>query len=84
MTEEKIKKGEELLKEKRWLESQWDKWDMAQRIYRLEICSIGEYDKVNRVLEVDGCFINFEDLKMLAMSRIERRLKEVQEEFDKL
>lgn len=39
---------------------------------------------IGRVLQVDDAFINFEELKLLAIARIERRLKEVQTEFDNL
>lgn len=84
MTEEKIKQGEELLKKISRLQAQKSKWELSQKIRRLELCTIDGYDRVDKVLEVDGCFVNFEDLKLLVLAKIERRLKEVQTEFDNL
>lgn len=84
MTEEKIKKGEELLKKIAWLEDQKVRWEVGQEIRCLEVCDRDNYGHVGRVLQVSKDFVDFQDLKLLAIARIERRLKEVQEEFDKL
>lgn len=84
MTEEKIKQGEELLKNIAWLEDQKKRWEVSQEIKSLEVCNRDNYGHIGRVLQVDRNFINFEDLKLHAIARIERRLKEVQTEFDNL
>lgn len=84
MTEEKIKQGEELLKKIAWLKDQKRKWETGQEIKSLELCNRSDYNRIDRVMEVSNSFINFEELKLLAIARIERRLKEVQTEFDNL
>ena len=45
-----------------------------KKIKCLEVCNRDNYGHVGRVLQVDDAFINFEDLKLLAIARIERRL----------
>lgn len=84
MTEEKVKQGEALLKKIAWLEDQKRRWEIGQEIRSLEVCDKDNYGHVNKVLQVDRDFINFQDLRLLALARIERRLKEVQTEFDNL
>lgn len=84
MTEEKVKQGEALLKKIAWLEDQKRRWEIGQEIKSLEVCDRDNYGHVNKVLQVDRDFINFQDLRLLALARIERRLKEVQTEFDNL
>lgn len=84
MTGEKIKQGEEFLKKLSWLKDQKRRWEAGQEIKRLELCNRSDYGHIDRVMEVSNSFINFEELKLLAIARIERRLKEVQTEFDNL
>lgn len=84
MTEEKVKQGEELLKKIAWLEEQKRRWEVGQEIRCLKVCDIDNYGHVGKVLQVAKDFVNFQDLKLLALARIERRLKEVQTEFDNL
>lgn len=84
MTEEKIKKGEELLRKLEDLKDQKRRWRLAQKIRRLELCTLVEYGKVGTILEVKSEFINFDDLKLLVLAKLDNRIKEVQEEFDNL
>ena len=35
-------------------------------------------------MEVDNNFVNFEDVKLLALARIQKRVDELQKEFDAL
>lgn len=84
MTEEKVKQGEALLKKIAWLEDQKRRWEVGQEIRCLEVCDRDNYGHVSRVSQVAKDFVNFQDLKLLALARIERRLKEVQTEFDNL
>ena len=84
MTEEKIKKGEELLMKLEDLKDQKRRWGLAQKIRRLELCTLVEYGKVGTILEVKSEFINFDDLKLLVLAKLEKRIEEVQEEFDNL
>lgn len=84
MTEEKIKQGEELLKKLAHLKDQKERWELAKKIRKLELCTLTDYGRDGLVLEVKGEFINFDDLKLFVLAKIERRLKEVQTEFDNL
>lgn len=84
MTEDKVKQGEALLKKIAWLEDQKIRWEVGQEIRCLEVCNRDNYGHVGRVLQVANDFVNFQDLKLLALARIERRLKEVQTEFNNL
>lgn len=84
MTEDKVKQGEVLLKKIAWLEDQKRRWEVGQEIRCLEVCNRDNYGHADRVLQVANDFVNFQDLKLLALARIERRLKEVQTEFDNL
>lgn len=84
MTEEKVKQGEVLLEKIAWLEDQKKRWEGSQEIRCLEVCNRDNYGNAGRVSQVAKDFVNFQDLKLLALARIERRLKEVQAEFDNL
>lgn len=78
MTEEKIKQGEELLNRLRRLKDQKEKWERGVRFSRVELVGDKEY------LNIDSSFINFDEVKLLAIAKIDKRISEVQEEFDKL
>lgn len=79
MTEEKIKKGEELLNSLSRLKDQRKRWQSAVKIKTIEVI---DCDK--RTTYVGECFINFEELKLLALAKIDRRIDAVQREFDEL
>ena len=84
MTEEKIKQGEELLKRLSYLKEQKKKWELAQKFRRLELRTLTDYNATGIVLEVQTEFINFDELKLLVLAKLDKRIKEVQEEFDNL
>lgn len=84
MTEEKIKQGEELLKKLEYLKDQKKKWELAKKIRRLELYTLSDYGRDGLVLEVRSEFINFDDLKLLVLAKLDKRIKEVQTEFDDL
>lgn len=84
MTEEKIKQGEELLKKLEYLKDQKKRWELAKKIRRLELYTLTNYSRDGLVLEVKSEFINFDDLKLLVLAKLDKRIKEVQEEFDNL
>lgn len=79
MTEERIMKGEELLKKLNCLKEQKRRWEMAKGFYRLEV----ETDRGD-ALNINGSFINFSEVKLLTIAKIDRRINEVQKEFDEL
>lgn len=84
MTKEKIKQGEELLKKLSWLEDQKERWEVCQKIKCLELCTLDSYGHIGKVMQVSDNFIDFEYLKLLALARIDKRINEVQKEFDNL
>lgn len=45
---------------------------------------MGEYGKVQSSMSIDDSFINFDEIKLLAVAKINKRINEVQKEFDEL
>lgn len=84
MTEEKVKKGEELLKHLSKLKDQKSRWEKAECFFRLEVADRKEYNGRQNTFSVDDSFINFEEIKLLAIAKISRRIEQVQREFDEL
>ena len=82
MTEEKIKQGEELLKRLDHLKDEKKKWEKAVGFYRPEVKD--RYDGRGSTYSIDDSFINFEEVKLLAIAKIIKRIDEVQREFDNL
>lgn len=87
MTEEKLNKGGELIKRIRRLIEQKEKWEEANAIHKIElsttICYRGQ-SKYSKYMDVDYSFVNFEDMKLLALARIQKLIDELQKEFDAL
>jgi hypothetical protein len=84
MTEEKVRKGEELLKRLSYLKDQKQRWEKGEKFLHPEVCTIGEYGKVQSSMSIDDSFINFDEIKLLAVAKINKRINEVQKEFDEL
>ena len=85
MTEEKLNKGGELIKRIRRLIEQKEKREEANAIHKIELstticyCGQSKYSKY-----MDYSFVNFEDMKLLALARIQKLIDELQKEFDAL
>lgn len=84
MTEEKVRKGEELLKRLSYLKDQKQRWEEGERFLHLKVCTIGDYDRMQSSMSIDDSFINFDEIKLLAITKINKRISEVQKEFDEL
>lgn len=82
MTEEKIKQGEELLRRLDHLKDQKTRWEKAVGFHRPEVKNSNMYDA--STYSIDDSFINFEEVKLLAIAKIVKRIDEVQREFDNL
>lgn len=82
MTEEKVKKGEELLKKLSYLKDQRQRWEKGEKISRLEVYTTTNYGR--DTISIDDSFINFNEVKLLAIAKINKRIDEVQREFDEL
>ena len=84
MTEEKVKQGEELLQRLDKLKDQRKMWEDGMRLYKVELASTKEYSNNQSTFKIDSSFINFDEVKLLAITEINKRISEVQEEFDRL
>ena len=84
MTEEKVKQGEELLQRLDNLKNQRKMWEEGMRFYKVELADTKEYSNNQRTFKIDNSFINFDEVKLLAIAKINKRISEVQEEFDRL
>lgn len=84
MTEEKLNKGGELIKHIKRLIEQKEKWEEANAIRKIELSTTITYCGQSKYMEVDDSFVNFEDMKLLALARIQKRIDELQKEFDAL
>ena len=84
MTEEKVKQGEELLQRLDKLKDQRKRWEDGMRLYKVELASTKEYSNNQSTFKIDSSFINFDEVKLLTIAKIDKRISEVQEEFDRL
>lgn len=84
MTEEKVKQGEELLKRLDKLKDQRKMWEEGMRFYKVELANTKEYNGRQSTFRIDSSFINFDEVKLLIIAKIDKRISEVQEEFDRL
>ena len=84
MTEEKLNKGGELIKRIKRLIEQKEKWEEANAIHNIELSTTTAYCRQSKYMDVDYSFVNFEDMKLLALARIQKLIGELQKEFDAL
>ena len=84
MTEEKLNKGGELIKRIKRLIKQKEKWEEANAIHKIELSTTIAYCRQSKYMDVDYSFVNFEDMKLLALTRIQKLIDELQKEFDAL
>lgn len=84
MTEEKVKQGEKLLERLNKLKDQRKRWESGVCFYRIELADTKEYSRAQSTFKIDSSFINFDEVKLLTIAKIDKRISEVQEEFDRL
>lgn len=84
MTEEKVKKDKELLERLNKLKDQKSRWERGVYFFIVEISDSIRYNGAQHTYSVDDSFINFDEVKLLAIAKLNRRISEVQEEFDEL
>lgn len=79
MTEEKVKEGQKLLDKLDKLRKEKDNWERTISISELRL-------KLNVAgsVKVDESFINYDNLKLLVISKIQRRIDEIQQQFNNL
>ena len=83
MTKENLLRGQEILKELEELSKLQSNWSNSVRIYNIKLSKVNRFTSDDNVV-VSGNFINFEELKLLVLSKIQKRIKELKEEFDSL
>lgn len=81
MTREQLQKGNELSCRIDSLQKEQSKWERAERISNLEVESKDSY---NRYYEIGCKFINFEELKLLVIAKIQKEITRLQNEFNSL
>lgn len=65
-----------------YLKDQRQRWEKGEKIFRLEVYTTTNYGR--DVISIDDSFINFNEVKLLAIAKINKRIDEVQREFDEL
>ena len=84
MTEEKIKKGAELLYKLEKLKDNRKLWEKAVRVQRISLTYKYEYITPSDVFDIYSSYVNFDKLKEDTLANIDRLIKETQREFDNL
>lgn len=85
MTREKLNKGEELIERIERLTKQKEKWEEATAFHKIELSTnITTYCGNLKYADVDTSFVNFEDIKLLALARIQECISKWQKEFEAL
>lgn len=82
MTEEKLNKGGELIEYIKRPIEQKEKWEEANAIHKTELSTTITHRGQSKYMEVDNNFVNFEDVKLLILARIRKRIDELQKELN--
>ena len=80
MTKEQVEKGKDLLIEIERLEEQKLKWQNADKIHCIKVK--GNFR--GGFAEIDRSTINFYELRLFSLAKIDEMMKAKQEELDKL
>lgn len=84
MTEDKLKRGQKLLEDIEKFTDELEKWNNANDFHKIELSGGGSYPDYNTLYEVSLHFMNFKDVKLLAIAKLEDKIDKLQNEFDKL
>lgn len=84
MTEEKVKKGTELLHRLNNLKEDRKVWEKCVILHNIALADKYEYIDTNNIYYVRCNYVNFNKLKEDTLANIDRMIKEIQEEFDRL
>ena len=84
MTEEKIKKGAELLYKLEKLKDNRKLWEKAVKIQRISLTYKYEHITLSDVFDIYSSYVDFDKLKEDTLANIDRLIKETQREFDNL
>lgn len=84
MTEEKVKKGAELIYKLEKLKDNRKLWEKAVRVQRISLTHKYEYTALSDIFDIYSSYVNFDKLKEDTLANIDRLIKETQREFDNL
>ena len=84
MTEEKINKGAELLSKLRNLREDRKIWENGATLQSLTVSDKYDYIDQSSLSRVRCAYVDFDELKEDTLANIDRMIKEIQEEFEKL
>ena len=84
MTEEKVKKGEELLQRLRSLKEERRIWEGGVTLQRMAISDKYDYISESDIYRVRCAYVDFEKLKEDTLANIDRMMEKTQKEFDSL
>ena len=82
MNADQLKRGEEIQSDLKHLKDQKDRYEKSKDFLhseRLDFSS-GQY----RVANIDARFIDFKTMKILALNEINKRIEELEKEFENL
>lgn len=82
MTEERIRKGTELIHKLKELEEERKLWEKGVFIHKLFLTTMPNSD--SNLLFINSKYVNFTKLKQDTLDNINRLIKETQKEFDSL
>ena len=83
MTEKSWLKGGDILHELQKLKAQKVIWEQAQSLIKVTIrCKGSNIDDIYR--DADTCYIHFDSLRAFTIGTIQKRITELQKEFDEL
>lgn len=84
MTEEKVKKGTELLQRLRSLKEERRIWEGGVTLQRMAISDKYDYIDEGSIYRVKCAYVDFEKLKEDTLANIDRMMEKTQKEFDSL
>lgn len=82
MTEEKLKKGQELLEKIEKLSKQKKRWEISKEFACISLRGEDGYRSYEN--NVNTSFINFDETKLLVLAKIQKAIDELRSEFDRL
>lgn len=85
MTEEQLKNGQNLLERINRLEKKIKRWEQAEKLVGVKIRIPTDYPcRTEDYEETDTSYLNFEEMKMLVLARMNKRLEQLKQEFESL
>lgn len=83
MTEDKLEKGQQLLNELNSLKREKSNWEIAYSFYQIKVNVRSTYNSTDERM-INTSLLNFEDIKLLVLAKFNKRIEEIQKEFDLL